>query len=214
MYVLHHADKPSLYHGLPDHPRISPLVRVEGPRQAARARGIAVAALAGFFHYTRIGPNETHAEDEQAAVDEARRIRESRANLPRSATMNDSEPRLIRVANERSNHWITAITFVLLALSGLALFHPAMFWLSALFGGGQWTRILHPFVGVVMFVSFMILVLRFWHHNVSTKPTFNGSNRWTTCSTTARTSCRKSANTTPDRSCYSSRWWFACCCCS
>jgi formate dehydrogenase subunit gamma len=68
-------------------------------------------------------------------------------------------------ANERTNHWITAITFVLLALSGLALFHPSMFWLTALFGGGQWTRILHPFVGVVMFVSFFILALRFWHHN-------------------------------------------------
>jgi formate dehydrogenase subunit gamma len=69
-------------------------------------------------------------------------------------------------ANERTNHWITAITFVLLALSGLALFHPSMFWLTSIFGGGQWTRILHPFVGVVMFVSFLILALRFWHHNV------------------------------------------------
>ncbi|MEX3932036.1 formate dehydrogenase subunit gamma [Paraburkholderia phymatum] len=68
-------------------------------------------------------------------------------------------------ANERTNHWITAITFVLLALSGLAMFHPSMFWLSALFGGGQWTRILHPFIGIVMFVSFLILALRFWHHN-------------------------------------------------
>ncbi len=68
-------------------------------------------------------------------------------------------------ANERSNHWITAISFVLLTLSGLALFHPAMFWLTALFGGGPWTRILHPFIGLVMFVSFMGLVLRFWHHN-------------------------------------------------
>lgn len=69
-------------------------------------------------------------------------------------------------ANERTNHWITAITFVLLALSGLALFHPSMFWLTSIFGGAQWTRILHPFVGVVMFVSFLILALRFWHHNV------------------------------------------------
>lgn len=67
--------------------------------------------------------------------------------------------------NERSNHWITAISFVMLALSGLALFHPAMFWLTALFVGGPWTRILHPFIGLVMFVSFMGLVLRFWHHN-------------------------------------------------
>ncbi|BBP99134.1 formate dehydrogenase cytochrome b556 (FDO) subunit [Burkholderia sp. SFA1] len=67
--------------------------------------------------------------------------------------------------NERTNHWITAITFVLLALSGLAMFHPSMAWLYAIFGGGQWTRILHPFVGCVMFISFMILALRFWHHN-------------------------------------------------
>jgi formate dehydrogenase subunit gamma len=81
--------------------------------------------------------------------------------------MQDHEPKLLvrYTANERTNHWITAITFVLLALSGLAMFHPAMFWLSALFGGGQWTRILHPFVGLVMFVSFLILALRFWHHN-------------------------------------------------
>ncbi|SAK64601.1 formate dehydrogenase, cytochrome b556 (FDO) subunit [Caballeronia pedi] len=67
--------------------------------------------------------------------------------------------------NERTNHWITAITFVLLALSGLAMFHPSMSWLYAIFGGGQWTRILHPFVGCVMFLSFLILALRFWHHN-------------------------------------------------
>ncbi|SAL55415.1 formate dehydrogenase subunit gamma [Caballeronia humi] len=67
--------------------------------------------------------------------------------------------------NERSNHWITAITFVLLALSGLAMFHPAMSWAYIVLGGGQWTRILHPFVGVVMFLSFFVLMLRFWHHN-------------------------------------------------
>ncbi|HEY4352364.1 MAG TPA: formate dehydrogenase subunit gamma [Paraburkholderia sp.] len=81
--------------------------------------------------------------------------------------MREHDPHLIvrYTANERTNHWITAITFVLLALSGLAMFHPAMFWLSALFGGGQWTRILHPFVGLVMFVSFLILAVRFWHHN-------------------------------------------------
>lgn len=68
--------------------------------------------------------------------------------------------------NERSHHWITAIAFVLLALSGLALFHPAMFWLTVLFGGGQWTRILHPFIGLVFFVSFVLLAGRFWAHNM------------------------------------------------
>src|SRR5712692_7850886 len=66
---------------------------------------------------------------------------------------------------DRANHWLTAICFVLLALSGLALFHPAFYWTTALFGGGQWTRILHPFVGVVMFASFALLAHRFWRHN-------------------------------------------------
>lgn len=69
-------------------------------------------------------------------------------------------------ASERLNHWFTAITFILLALSGLALFHPSMYWLTNLFGGGQWTRILHPFIGVLMFLSFLVLMIRFWHHNL------------------------------------------------
>jgi formate dehydrogenase subunit gamma len=69
-------------------------------------------------------------------------------------------------AQDRINHWAIAITFVLLALSGLALFHPSLFWLTNLFGGGQWTRILHPFVGVLMFVAFGWLALKFWQHNV------------------------------------------------
>lgn len=68
-------------------------------------------------------------------------------------------------AEQRINHWVIALTFILLALSGLALFHPALFWLTNLFGGGVWTRILHPFLGVVMFLSFAGLALQLWHHN-------------------------------------------------
>ena len=67
---------------------------------------------------------------------------------------------------ERANHWLTAITFLLLAFSGLALFHPSMFWFSQFFGGPVWTRILHPYIGVVMFLSFAGLALKFWHHNL------------------------------------------------
>jgi formate dehydrogenase subunit gamma len=70
---------------------------------------------------------------------------------------------------DRINHWLVAIAFGLLALSGLALFHPAMFFLTNLFGGGPWTRILHPFIGLVMFVAFVGLALRFWRHNVLDK---------------------------------------------
>jgi formate dehydrogenase subunit gamma len=65
----------------------------------------------------------------------------------------------------RINHWITAITLILLALSGFALFHPSLFFLTALFGGGQWTRVLHPFMGVVLVISFLGLFLRFVWYN-------------------------------------------------
>lgn len=68
-------------------------------------------------------------------------------------------------ANERTNHWIIALAFVLAALSGLALFHPALFWMSTLFGGGPWTRILHPFIGLVMTIAFAVLAATLWKHN-------------------------------------------------
>ena len=77
-----------------------------------------------------------------------------------------NERRIVRyTAGTRINHWIVAISFVLLALSGLALFHPAMFWLTALFGGGPWTRILHPFIGCFMVVAFILLAAETWKDN-------------------------------------------------
>lgn len=65
----------------------------------------------------------------------------------------------------RTNHWIVAIAFGLAALSGLALFHPALFWLSHLFGGGPWTRILHPLIGLFMFLMFLFLAVTVWRDN-------------------------------------------------
>lgn len=91
---------------------------------------------------------------------------DSDGNVVRLARDKDGNPLIQRyTANERSNHWFTAILFILLALSGLAMFHPAMSWLYGIFGGGQWTRILHPFFGVLMFVSFMLLARRMRAHN-------------------------------------------------
>jgi formate dehydrogenase subunit gamma len=66
----------------------------------------------------------------------------------------------------RINHWITAASLVLLALSGLALFHPSLYFLTALFGGGQLTRAIHPWLGVLLFFSFAGLFIRFWRANL------------------------------------------------
>ncbi|MBI5922020.1 MAG: formate dehydrogenase subunit gamma [Betaproteobacteria bacterium] len=69
---------------------------------------------------------------------------------------------------ERANHWLGGICFILLALSGLAFFHPAFWPLTQLFGGGVWARILHPFIGLVMALSFLSLFLRFRALNAMT----------------------------------------------
>ena len=64
-------------------------------------------------------------------------------------------------AEERANHWIVGICFILLALSGLAFFHPAFYPLVQLFGGGVWARILHPIIGWLMMIGFVLMYFRF-----------------------------------------------------
>jgi formate dehydrogenase subunit gamma len=66
----------------------------------------------------------------------------------------------------RLNHWVTAGCLILLALSGLALFHPALFFLTDLFGGGPATRMIHPWFGSVLLISFTALFIRFARHNL------------------------------------------------
>ncbi len=71
MYVLHHADKPQLYSGLPENPVISPMVSLwKGVAKPVAAGLMALTALAGFFHYMRVGPSETTDQDERRAREE------------------------------------------------------------------------------------------------------------------------------------------------
>ena len=58
------------------------------------------------------------------------------------------------------------MSLILLALSGLALFHPSLFFLTYLFGGGQLTRAIHPWIGVVLAISFLGLFIRFFSLNL------------------------------------------------
>lgn len=81
---------------------------------------------------------------------------------------NDPEKLPRFTPSERANHWLTAITFILLALSGLCFFQPVFYPLNQLFGGGVWTRILHPFFGVVMTVSFSVMFFEYRQLNVIT----------------------------------------------
>ncbi|CAD5375567.1 formate dehydrogenase-O, Fe-S subunit [Pseudomonas sp. OF001] len=65
MYVLHHADQPSLYAGLPDAPVISPLVSLwKGITKPLALLAMGATVLAGFFHYVRVGPNKVDEEED------------------------------------------------------------------------------------------------------------------------------------------------------
>ena len=67
---------------------------------------------------------------------------------------------------DRVKHWTIALCFFFLAASGLALFHPAFWPLTGLLGGGVWSRILHPYLGVVMAIAFAGLAARHWKDNL------------------------------------------------
>ena len=69
-------------------------------------------------------------------------------------------------AAARLNHWVTALTLILLAISGLSLYYPSLYFLTGLFGGGQWTRIIHPWLGCLLLLSFAGLFIRFFRYNL------------------------------------------------
>src|SRR5580692_10041499 len=76
--------------------------------------------------------------------DQGARIGQSRGEI----TMTRPPRTLVRnTTAARINHWITAGCVVLLLFSGLSMFQPMLFFLSQLFGGGQWTRAVHPWIG-------------------------------------------------------------------
>ena len=67
MYVLHHADKPEIYAGLPNNPHISPIVELwKGVRpNMLGLAAMGLAAAIGFVHHVVKGPNRSRATDEE-----------------------------------------------------------------------------------------------------------------------------------------------------
>ena len=68
MYVLHHADRPALYSGLPENPTISPMVALwKGVTKPIGLAAMAVTAVIGFFHFIRTGRQVVTEVDEAEA---------------------------------------------------------------------------------------------------------------------------------------------------
>jgi formate dehydrogenase subunit gamma len=61
---------------------------------------------------------------------------------------------------ERMCHWLSAVSYVYLLLSGLALFSPYLYWIAYILGGGPTIRFWHPWVGLIFFV------VQMWMHSL------------------------------------------------
>ena len=63
--------------------------------------------------------------------------------------------------HERLTHWIAAGSYIYLMLTGLAFYSPWCFWIAALLGGGQVSRMLHPWAGLI-FTGAILKMISMW----------------------------------------------------
>ena len=66
---------------------------------------------------------------------------------------------------ERATHWLVALAFLYAALTGLSLWSPRLWWLTAVFGGGDTVRGWHPWGGV-LFACFFAVMFRAWRRQM------------------------------------------------
>jgi formate dehydrogenase subunit gamma len=62
--------------------------------------------------------------------------------------------------HERLTHWVAAFSYLYLLLTGLSFWSPWCFWIAAFLGGGQVSRMLHPWAGLIFAgaVSYMYVM--------------------------------------------------------
>lgn len=70
---------------------------------------------------------------------------------------------------ERVVHWLAALSYIYLLLTGLAFFLPVLWWIAAFFGGGPTVRFWHPFVGVA-FVTTVAWMYAKWKRDMRITP--------------------------------------------
>jgi formate dehydrogenase subunit gamma len=56
---------------------------------------------------------------------------------------------------ERLAHWIAGFSYIYLLLTGLAFWSPWLFWLAVILGGAPVSRMLHPWIGLIVFFGIL-----------------------------------------------------------
>ena len=70
---------------------------------------------------------------------------------------------------ERVMHWIAALTYAYVMLTGLAFYSPHLYWIATVLGGGPTSRFWHPWVGIV-FAAAIAWMLRAWQADMRITP--------------------------------------------
>jgi formate dehydrogenase subunit gamma len=75
---------------------------------------------------------------------------------------------------ERLIHWLAALTYIYLLLTGLAFYSPHLWWIAVMLGGGPTSRFWHPLVGL----AFLLTVLWMWNAWKTDMRTTDADRRW------------------------------------
>jgi formate dehydrogenase subunit gamma len=70
---------------------------------------------------------------------------------------------------ERLTHWVAAGSYIYLMGTGLAFWSPWMFWIAVMLGGGQISRMLHPWAGLI-FTAAVIYMFTMWSKQMRFEP--------------------------------------------
>jgi formate dehydrogenase subunit gamma len=74
--------------------------------------------------------------------------------VSRSSSASQNGETIVRYTfGERVNHWIGALSYVYLLITGLAFWSPYLYWLAAVVGGGAVARSWHPWFGLIFTAS-------------------------------------------------------------
>jgi formate dehydrogenase subunit gamma len=66
---------------------------------------------------------------------------------------------------ERVMHWLAALSYIYVLLTGLAFYSPHLYWLATILGGAPTSRFWHPWLGVV-FALTIVWMLRAWRSDM------------------------------------------------
>jgi formate dehydrogenase subunit gamma len=72
-----------------------------------------------------------------------------------------SRPVLRYTLAERTVHWLCALTYVYVLLTGLAFYTPHLYWIATLLGGPPTSRFWHPWIALLFFAT-VLWMLRMW----------------------------------------------------